>query len=94
MMGPPPASFGMWSVASVTEPQTVSCASVAHPFSGHVPVFLIRKLSVTPQPWPALCLAVESVDDADRVGPTWGSDNNAILEVADPSGNLIELVTT
>lgn len=60
----------------------------------HVPVFLILKPSVTPQPWPVLCLAVDSVDGAVGARKSGASSGNAIYEVADPSGNLIELVTT
>ena len=60
---------------------------------GHVPVFLIRKPSVTPPPWPALCLVVDSVDGVPGVRRTGDSTGNAIYDIADPSGNLIELVT-
>lgn len=57
-------------------------------------MFLILKPHVTPQPWPALCLAVDSVDGVFGVRRTGDSNGNAIYEVADPSGNLIELVAT
>lgn len=57
------------------------------------PIFLVRKEAVTPLPWPALCLTVDSVEAADDIRQTAFSGEQPIYEMEDPSGNRIELVT-